>query len=155
MKTCLTASAAAKCRSAHGFSLIDSMITMALLGITITSIYAGVGFSNTLIASTRENLRASQILVEKMETIRLYTFSQITSNGFIPLSFTTSFYPTDTNSRPTYAGSIQITNSPLATSYNADTRMVTVTLNWTSGNRPQTRSISTLVSLNGLQSYVY
>jgi hypothetical protein len=42
-----------------------------------------------------------------------------------------------------------------ATTYSANMRLITVTLNWTNGNVRRTRSMSTYVSKNGVQNYVF
>ena len=39
--------------------------------------------------------------------------------------------------------------------YASEVRVVTITLNWTSGSLPRSRSLSTLVSAKGIQNYVY
>src|SRR5207237_8035387 len=79
------------CRSA--FTLIEVAITMAVMGIVFATFYTGIGAGFSLVGLTRENLRADQLLLERMETIRLYSWDQISSNGFIPASFTAPFYP--------------------------------------------------------------
>lgn len=108
---------------------------------------------------TRENLRATQLILEKFETIRLYTWDQINgANGFvIPTNFTEN-YSVDTSGTAigvTYNGTMTIVNSPLGTSYSSDLKLVTVTLNWTSSGVQRTRTMQTLVARQGLQQYVY
>ena len=52
-----------------------------------------------------------------------------------------------------YNGTITITIAPFSESYASTLRQVTVTLNWISGKITRTRSMSTLVSQNGILTY--
>lgn len=108
---------------------------------------------------TRENLRATQLILEKFETIRLYTWDQINGvNGFaIPAYFTNS-YAVDTtgaSSGVTYTGTMSITAAPIGTTYSSDMKLVTVTLTWWSAGVQRSRTMETLIARQGLQQYVY
>ena len=157
------------------FSLIEVIVCMAIIGITFVSLYAGIGSSFTVVNSARENLRANQILLEKLETIRLYSWEQINSNGFIPPTFTAPFFPTSitnvigTNSNGTlqtsvtnfqsgglvYYGSVSIGNAPVSSEYATNMRIITVSLTWTNGSAIRNRQMQTLVGQNGMQNYIY
>ena len=141
----------------RGFTLIEALIGMAVIGIVFLSLYGGLtsGFSATQVA--RENLRATQILAEKMETMRLYTFDQISSNGFIPASFTAPYYPLGQagNQGITYTGTVSIAAGPNDVSYRDNLKQITVTATWSSGNVQRSRQMTTYVARDGLQSYVY
>jgi len=105
-------------------------------------------------------LRATQIMLERMETIRLYNWDQINgSNGFvIPTIFTNAYYPPglSTSSGIYYTGQVSILPANLdSASYNDAMRSVKVSLQWKSGNVLRVRSMSTLVGSNGIQNYVY
>jgi hypothetical protein len=105
----------------------------------------------------RENLRATQILLEKMETIRLYSWDQITTPDFIPTTFTAQYDPQGGNGSQglTYTGSMVISDAPVTTSYSGDMKLVKVTINWKTGNLGRTREFSSLVSRYGMQDYIY
>ena len=105
----------------------------------------------------RENLRATQVLVEKMEGIRLYDWDQITNASFIPRTFSVPYDPTATNGVGgfTYSGTVSISPTSLTTSYNNDLRLVTIQLTWNSGQLPRQRQLSTYVCRTGLQNYLY
>lgn len=131
---------------------------MAIFGVVLFSLFAGISSGFSIIKSARENLRATQVMVEKMETIRLYTWEQINSNGFIPATFTDYYFASsDTNrSSTTYHGSLLITNTISGVSYATNLKTVTIDLTWTnSSGLVHTRSMNTLVSKNGLQDYIY
>ena len=144
------------CRSA--FTLIEVAMTSAILGVVFAAFYSGIAAGFSLVGLTRENLRADQLLLERMETIRLYSWDQISSNGFIPPSFTAPFYPPiagQTNTGVTYYGTLAIANVPLSVGYTNNMKMVTASLTWTNGGHQRVRTMSTFVSQFGLQSYVY
>ncbi|PYI84618.1 MAG: hypothetical protein DME26_12950 [Verrucomicrobia bacterium] len=141
----------------NGFTLIEVLIGMAIVGGLIITLYTGLAWGFRVIRLARENIRATQVMAEKMETIRLYNWDQVTSNGFIPSTFNVPYYPVgQTNgSGVIYHGTMTVTNATLGTSYDPDMRRVIVTLNWTTGQLPRTRTIETYVSRYGLQNYVY
>lgn len=162
-------------RGRKAFSLIEVIVCMAIIGITFVSLYAGIGSSFSIVNSARENLRANQILLEKLETIRLYSWEQINSNGFIPPSFTAAFFPSSitnvigTNANGTlqtsvtnfqsgglvYYGSVSIGDAPVSGQYATNMRLVTVSLTWTNGSTVRNRQMQTLVGQNGMQNYIY
>jgi Tfp pilus assembly protein PilV len=148
-----------KRRNCNAFTLLETFIASVLILLGMVSLYAGITYGFSVTQVTRENLRATQLILEKFETIRLYTWDQINgSNGFIiPTNFTES-YAVDTAgtaSGVTYNGTMTIETAPLGTSYSTDMKLVTVTLNWTSAGVPRTRTMQTLVARQGLQQYVY
>jgi hypothetical protein len=81
----------------------------------------------------------------------------------IPTNFVERYYPSIGNDQAqgvTYNGTITVTDPASmdfkpARSYDSNTRVVTVEVNWMSGDVMRTRRMSTLVSKNGLQNYVY
>lgn len=142
-----------------GFTLAELMIGCAILGIMVVSLFGGISFGFSNITLSRQNLRATQIALEKMEIVRMYSWEQVNSNGFVPRTFTAPFFPVtnggDTNGGVVYYGTILITNVALSTTYDNDMRRVTVSLNWTNRNIPQSLEMSTYVSQYGMQRYIY
>ena len=152
-----------------GFSLVEVMVGVAVFGLTCVSLYAGVTFGFNSVQLARENLRATQILVEKMEVIRLYSWDEINESGFIPATFEARYAPggtvttTGPNGRPvvnpaegvTYYGTISITNAPMSENYRQNVKRIDLTVRWTTGKLGRSRSLSTLVTMDGLQAYVY
>jgi hypothetical protein len=91
-----------------------------------------------------------------METIRLYTWDQINTPGFIPTNFTDVFYAaTQSVSGLVYTGKVMIADSPLTESYSNDLKQVTVEVTWKSANVLRKREMTTFVSRYGLQNYIY
>ena len=142
------------------FTLIEVVITTAIVGVIFAGFYAGIGSGFAMISLSRENIRANQILLDKMETVRLYSWNQICSNGYLPSEFTSPFYPpvagqTNGSSGVTYYGTLTVTNAPLSVNYSTNLKLVTVTVTWTNANIERTRSMETMVSEFGMQTYVY
>jgi prepilin-type N-terminal cleavage/methylation domain-containing protein len=163
-------------RGTAGFTITELVIATAIISIAFVSLYAGIASSFSVLSIARENLRANQIMVEKLETIRLYNWDQINSNGFITPTFEAPFFPTVitnmTGTNPdgtpiytsytngmsggvTYFGTVEITNAPVSSAYATNMRLVTVSLVWTNGNVPRHRTMQTLISANGLQDYIF
>ena len=149
------------------YTLVEVAIGVAIMGITFVSLYAGMsgGFAVTQLA--RENLRATQIILERMEGIRLYNWNQLTiSNSvypnYLPTLFTNYYYPLATTGESrgvAYSGTMAITNASMnpSASYGGTDRIrkIIVSVTWRSGGVQRTRTMSTYQSKNGMQNYVY
>jgi len=156
----LGSSLAVAARRRRAFSLIDALWGMAAAGVMFGALYAGIAFGFNTIKFARENTRATQIMLEKMEIIRLYTWDQLTDTTpptFVPTNaFIVPYYAVGgTNSQLVYTGRVVIADAPLTTSYAANMKQVTVSLNWSTGKTPRSRSMTTYVTKNGMQSYVW
>jgi len=148
-------------RGQIAYSIIEVLVGAGIFGLGFVSLLAGMSSAFSFTQLAREDLRATQIMLERMETIRLYNWDQINGkNGFIiPALFTNAYYPPglSTASGIYYTGQVAIaaaTNLDGA-SYSNAMRNVQVTLKWSSGNILRTRSMSSLVGSNGIQNYVY
>jgi hypothetical protein len=142
----------------RAFTLVDAIFAMAVAGVMFTALYAGLAFGFRIIKMARENTRATQIMLEKMETIRLYKWEQITNAGFIPTNaFLVPYYSIGgTNTSLMYTGQVSIQPSGLPWTYAHDMRKVNIRIDWSSmGGTNRTRTMTTFVSRNGMQSYVY
>jgi prepilin-type N-terminal cleavage/methylation domain-containing protein len=163
-------------RRRRAFTLVEVIVCMAIISILFVSLYGGIASGFGVVNLARENLRANQIIVEKMETIRLYNWDQINSNGFIPATFTAPFFPSvitnivSTNGNTTtsttafdssvsgglvYYGTVRITNAPVADAYSTNMKLISVTLTWTNGNNARSRQLQSLIAEKGMQNYVY
>ena len=144
--------------TSRGHTLIEAIIAMAVLGITAAGIIGTFNSGFLIMGMVRENQRATQAMLEKLETIRLYSWSQVTSNGFIPSTFTDYYDPQAVSSArgAVYNGTLAISNFPYATSYSNNMRQLTVTLSWQgAGNVGRQRRLTTFIARDGMQNYVY
>ena len=147
----LHSSASLRFRSA--FSLIEVLIAVAIVGVLVITLYGALASSVTLVRACQENERVTQILSDKMDTVRLYNWTQMT-NGFVSTNFVLGIDPLDTGSRPYYTGKIAIAQAPITEAYRSNLLQVTFTVDWVSSSRPQTRSMNTYVAKYGLQTYI-
>lgn len=129
-----------------GFTLIEAMIASLILAFVLVSV---VGLSSRgfqYLAGIRSTARSSQVLQQKMEDLRLLSWSQLQAQ---PGPFTV------TDSLATYQGTL--TRTPYDF-YNgtATTMKVTLTLTWMSRNgHVLTNRLSTLISNGGLNKYIF
>jgi hypothetical protein len=144
-------------KSEEGVTLVDVVTAIAVLAIMCGGVIGSFRYGLFTMQLVRENQRATQILLEKVETIRLYSWGQVNSNGFIPRSFTNLYDPqTPANPGATYYGSIiGPTNVPFTNLYSTNLRQFTVTVKWTTGRIPHTRSVTTYMANHGMWNYVY
>ncbi len=157
-------------KRSHAFSLIEAMVSACVVGVLFTSLYAGITAGFGALNSARENLRATQVMIDKMETLRLYSWTQLatfgSSTSYIPTTFVESFYPTSTNytlstvstnatgSGFIYYGTVAIGSAGFTQNYSNSMKLVTITLRWTNGV-PRSQSMSTYVGQYGIQNYIY
>jgi len=140
------------------YTLIEVVVATGLLGLMIVAFYGGIASGFSLVGLARENLRANQIVLERMETIRLYSWDQINSNGFIAPTFKEWFYPggaTNGGAGTAYFGTMEITDAPVDAVYSTNMKRIHVTLSWTNNKARRTHEMETFVSEYGMQNYIY
>ena len=161
----------AKSRRHGGFSLPEGLFGLAIMGVVFITLYTGMTTGFESIRRSRENLRATQILMERFETIRLYTWEQVNTPGYIPTNFVAYFEPSyskiSTNASTNaivkhmgasgipYTGTVTVASSGISEPYSNDLRKITVELAWSSNGRNCKRSYSSFIARYGLQNYVY
>jgi type II secretory pathway pseudopilin PulG len=138
------------------FTIVEVVVAVLLVGMLSLSLYAGFSQGFTTIQTARENLRATQILLKRMETIRLYTWTQVLdTNNYLFPTFT-EYYDEAASSGTVFAGTVQATIPDMATAYQTNMRTITVTVTWTnSGTLVRTREMQTRVARYGMQNYIY
>jgi Tfp pilus assembly protein PilV len=150
-------------RARRAFSMVEVTIATAISAVMFVSLYGGISWGFATIKVAREDLRATQVALEKMETMRMYSWEQVNSNGFIPATFTAPFFPILTNgvsstngSGVVYYGTTTLTNADVSTAYSNDVKRVIVTVSWTNDNHvAHTRKMETMISQYGMQRYIY
>jgi len=150
-------SALKKVRALHSaFTLPEVMMAVGMFSVAFVSLYLGIAQGVVVVNNCRESLRATQILEDKAETMRLISWNQVTNN-FVPTTFT-DFY--DPSAGPgtkgvAYQGTIQNTAAPVVEGYSGTMRQFVISLIWTSAGIRHQKEIRTFVSQYGLQNYVY
>ncbi len=138
-------------------TLLEVLMASCVLAVMAAAIMNSINYGLFVMRNARENQRATQIMLEKSEAVRLYNWEQINASNFIPATFTAVFDPQSATAPGiTYYGTMAITNCPFNASYATNVRLFTITLNWTNFHKiPHSRILSTLVAKDGIQNYVY
>ena len=134
-------------RHQGGFTLMEAMIATVILALALASVLGVSGRATRYLSDIRRSARASQVLQQKMEDIRLLSWGQMQT---LTNEFTD---PHDT--QRIYRGAI-VTNRFDA--YNGTTTVMRVTLvvSWTNQTgRVVSNQLSTLVSKGGLNKYIF
>src|SRR5262245_20486084 len=146
-------------KSVSGITLVDVVVSVFVLATIGSAFCAALSSGFSILQATREDLRATQILMQKVEAIRLCTWSELTN-----FTFQETYDPmAATNQAGTkYFGNVSITPAssiPNTASYAPNMCLVTVNLNWTNSIRwsalSHTRQMQTQVARYGLQSYIW
>ena len=149
-----------------GYTLAEVLVATAILGFVSTSLYGAFSAGFCVIQSTRENLRATQIMVQKMEAIRLFTWSQVTdTNNYLKSTFVAPYDPlgvTNNCAGAKYTGYVTASTpatGDLPDAYRTNMRTITVTLYWTNYHGAKAivnqREMQTRVARNGMQNYIW
>ncbi|MDE3068330.1 MAG: hypothetical protein KGJ60_12355 [Verrucomicrobiota bacterium] len=146
----------------RAFTLLEVVCSAALLLVTVVALFSGFSSGFGIIRTTREDLRATQILTQKMEALRLLTWSQL---SLCPSSFQDCYYPqnvTNNTAGTVYYGTISIgaaTNISDLVTYKSRVRLVTIGVVWTNflGGHPivHARQMQTLSAQYGIQNYIW
>ena len=140
------------------FTVADVAVAGFVLGTIGSGFCLAISSGFSMLQNTREDLRATQILMQKIEAVRLCTWSELSN-----FSFQESYDPlSGTNAGAVYLGSVSVgpaTAIPNATSYAPNMCLVTINLNWTNYYRgtpiQHSRQMQTQVARYGLQNYVW
>ncbi|HXJ74580.1 MAG TPA: hypothetical protein VNM37_17135, partial [Candidatus Dormibacteraeota bacterium] len=65
----------------RAFSLVDVAVAMGLIGITLVGMLGGLGLVLSSVQWAREQARATQLMEEKLDTLRLYSWDQLNTPG--------------------------------------------------------------------------
>src|SRR5437773_3974975 len=82
------------------FTLVEVIVGVGVMGIMMVSLYAGFAFGFNQIRLARENVRAIQVVEERMEVIRLVNWTDVNTPGYIPTKFTAPFYADNPTNPP-------------------------------------------------------
>jgi Tfp pilus assembly protein PilV len=142
-------------RRQQGFSLVESMVGFLILGVTVAALCGGFSFGFNTIKLSQEEVRADQILVQKLESMRIYYFTNVTS-AYMGTNFPAYYSTSNAVHGVTYNGTISI--SPFVPSaspeaYSNTLKQVTVSVSWFSEGMNHTRTMMTLVSTNGISTF--
>jgi hypothetical protein len=149
----------------RAYTFAEVMVATGILGFVAATICSAFSAGFLLIQFTRENLRATQIMVQKMEAIRLLTWRQVSDTNYLKPSFTEAYDPLGATTNcggAKYTGYVTATTpaaGELPDAYRTNMCTVTVTLYWTNYNGAKAivhqREMQTRVARNGMQNYIW
>jgi hypothetical protein len=143
---------------------VEALCAVFITAIAATALFMGFDNGFAILRTTREDLRATQILMQKTEAFRLYTWQQLTQAN-TPGTFQEYYYPagSSTNSPGSlYWGTISAigpaTNIDNSVPYKASLHLITITVVWTNNIGrvavPHSRQMQTLSAFSGMQNYL-
>jgi len=140
------------------FTLMEVVVAAMVLMTISVAFYLGLSSCFSVVKASREEVRATQIMTQKLEAVRLCTWSELTN-----FSFKEPYDPVGTTNSSAgvyYYGNV--TKSAAATipntaSYLNNMCLVTVSLTWTNSRRSAvySRKMETHYARYGLQSYIW
>lgn len=148
------------CRSA-GYTLVEVLCAVLIAAISAAVLFVGFDNGFAILRTTREDMRATQILMQKTEAVRLCTWQQLTN---CPTTFKEYYYPAGTTNAGTlYWGTLSTTgvatNVPDSAAYKNNLHLITIRLVWTNfvGAKlvPHSRQMQTLSAKYGMQNYLF
>ncbi len=145
-----------------GFTLVEVMCATAIAAIAATVLFYGFDNGYAILGTTRDDLRATQILLEKTEALRLYTWEELST---CPATFQVYYNPsgiTNDSAGTLYYGTLSTTGSADSVvgsaPYASSLRLITITVSWTNsiGSRlvGHSRQMQTLSAENGMVNYL-
>lgn len=131
-----------------GFTLVETMVASVIMLFALVSVLALAGRGFRYLTDLRRWARSSQVLQQKMEDIRLVTVwtNVWAMNG-------TTFTNTEVLGVP-YTGTVIVDSDPTYPT-NVSAR-ITLLVQWrNSANLTITNRLTTLVTVNGLNKYIF
>lgn len=151
----------------NAFTLPEVLVSVVIVSVMFVSLYAGISQGFAIIDAARHNMRATQIMLEKVEVLRLFSWEEVTTSGFVPTKFSERLVPaSSTNSvavgdaeaegsGTTFHGTIQIGTAPVESAYTNAMRLITISLTWTNGSITRSRTMQTLVAEYGIHEFTF
>jgi len=139
------------------YTLAELLVATFVLGVFVVSLYTGFCSGFAILRLSREEAKATQLVLQKLEDIRLCTWSQLSN---FPRTFQQTYDPFALTNDPhatTFYGRVSLSDSEIAASYSTNLKLVTVTVFWTNWNGKQplvhTNQMQTHVARYGMQNY--
>lgn len=138
-------------------TLVDVILAVGIIAIMSGGLIGSITYGFYVMQMARENQRATQIILERIEAIRLYNWAQVTDPTFIPGTFIDVYDPqAASNSQGVvYYGTLTKSGVPFTNSYSANMVQLTLGLTWRTRNITRSRSLTTYIAKDGIQNYVY
>ena len=152
-------------RALRAYTFAEVLVAVLILGLMLSSIYASFSSGFTIMRSARENLRATQILLQRTEAIRLFNWRQVLdTTNYLKPTFVEYYDPlgaTNNTRGARYSGFVSPPSIPtdVPVAYRDSMRAITLTLYWTNYNGSMAivhkRQMQTRVARYGMQNYLW
>jgi prepilin-type N-terminal cleavage/methylation domain-containing protein len=139
------------------FTIVEVLISIVIVGISAAGLMGCFRFAWFAVRMARENQRATQIILERAEAIRCYSWDNLAS---VPQT-ATDYYNRTTHEKPIYRVQTTLVSwsttppSGVAPSYASKMQTLTILCSWRSGPVLRTRSYTTYIAQDGIQNYVF
>jgi type II secretory pathway pseudopilin PulG len=146
--------------SACGFTLVETLVAVLITAFMLMALYACFASGFSMVQVTREDLRATQILLQQMEAIRVSDYTKLTDPGSYPTNMTVYFdeeHEAIGKGGTAYTVTFNARHLPSPkpqSQFYTNMLEVTVGASWKSGNVQRSRSMQTYVARQGIQKYV-
>jgi type II secretory pathway pseudopilin PulG len=147
------------------FTIAEAVISVVIVAIGAAGLMGAINYSFFGMRMARENLRATQIMLERTEAIRLWRWDKIApaDQTNVPPTFDEYYDPTVPTNSPSagahYVGRVSISDfspySGTTPSYATNMRELKITLQWQTGKVTRYRTNITYIAEDGIQNYVY
>ena len=139
----------------RAFTIVEVLMSICIIGIVAAGLMGCFTFSLFAIRMARENQRATQIILERTEAIRCFSWDTLSN---VPTAPVTDYYNPATTNPPVYTVTTKL--SPFAPSgtlpsYAANMQQLTITVSWKTGNIDRCRTNITYIAKDGIQNYVF
>ncbi len=146
--------------SAGGFTLVETLVAVLITAFMLMALYACFASGFSIVKVTREDLRATQILLQQMEAIRVSDYTKLTDPASYPTNTTVYFdeeHEAIGKGGTAYTVTFNARHLPSPkpqSQFYTNMLEVTVGASWKSGNVQRSRSMQTYVARQGIQKYV-
>jgi prepilin-type N-terminal cleavage/methylation domain-containing protein len=163
LRTCLTGLNPSRKNdrpSSCGFTLVETMVAVLVSAFMLMALYACFASGFSIVKVSREDLRATQILLQRMESIRVSDYTKLTDPASYPTNTTVYFdeeHEAIGKGGTAYTVTFNARHLPSPkpqSQFYTNMMEVTVGASWKSGNVQRSRSMQTYVARQGIQQYV-
>jgi type II secretory pathway pseudopilin PulG len=137
-----------------GFTIVEVVISICILGISAAGLMSSFQYAFLAIKMARENQRATQVMLERSEAIRCFSWDNLDK---VPPQ-TTDYYNPATQSKPVYTVYTTVaafSPSGSTPAYAANMKQLKTVVTWTTGSIARARTNVTYIAKDGVQNYVY
>ncbi len=139
-------------RGKGGFSLVEMMVAMLVLGLVLTAAFSTVAQALKAVETSRDYARVAQILQSEMEDLRTMNWTQLEAEQ----AGTTWFVPIDITSEFNEAFGARYSAYRWIKNLHADQKEARVLVLWQDANgNSRTKQTVAWFTKNGLHDYYY